>query len=184
MTKKITCNATTASILTNYMAAHTAVEKKKGEFENQLFDKGLRSIHFVSPKNGGGFDQASWDAMITGLINGLPDDDKRLFLVDVKALSPEDKDRKRKIRQGNIGGRITDLGKAMLRREIDAGEIEPEQKESKSDSEKIIAALKTIANTARKDETPEYDPAQLIKSVAHTMSLIGSDDDLRSIIEG
>ena len=63
-------------------------------------------------------------------------------------------------------------------------EIEPEQKESKSDAEKIIAALKTIANTARKDETPEYDPAQLIKSVAHTMSLIGSDDDLRAIIEG
>ena len=184
MTKKIICNATAASILTNYMAAHTAVEQKKGDYENQLFDKGWRSIHFVSPKNGGGFDQASWDAMITGLINGLPDGDKRLFLVDVKALSPEEKDRKRKVRQGTIGGRITDLKAAMTRREIDAGEIEPEQKETKTSAEKIIAALKTIANTARKDETPEYDPAQLIKSVAHTMSLIGSDEDLRAIIEG
>jgi len=170
-----------------YSTATTEGEKKKGQHLDAMYAAGMRHTACISPT---GKDSAESTATEDGfaqlkgsILAGFPQSDTSLFLVDVKALSDEDKARKRYVTQ-QVGSRLKDIRKGLKARSIDAGEIEPEQKDTKTSAEKIIAALKTIANTARKDETPEYDPAQLIKSVAHTMSLIGSDDDLRAIIEG
>ena len=170
-----------------YSAATTEGEKKRGEHIDALFAAGMRHTDCISPA---GKDSAESTATEDGfaktkaaILAGFSQSDTALFLVDVKALSDEDKARKRYVTQ-QVGSRLKDLRNQLKARAIAAGEIEPEQKDIKTSVEKIIVALKTIANVARKDETPEYDPAQLIKSVAHTMSLIGSDDDLRAIIEG
>lgn len=170
-----------------FSTATTESETKRGAHIDALFAAGMRHTDCISPK---GNDSAASTATEDGfaktkaaILAGFAQADTALFLVDVKALPEEDKARKRGVTQ-QVSSRLKDLKNQLKARALDAGEIEPEQKESKPDSEKIIAALKTIANIARKDETPEYDPAQLIKSVAHTMSLIGSDDDLRAIIEG
>ena len=170
-----------------YSAATTEGEKKRGEHADALFAAGMRHTACISPV---GKDSAESTATEDGfaktkaaILAGFSQSDTALFLVDVKALSDEDKARKRYVTQ-QVSSRLKDLRNQLKARAIAAGEIEPEQKDIKTSAEKIIAALKTIANIARKDETPEYDPAQLIKSVAHTMSLIGSDEDLRAIIEG
>ena len=170
-----------------FSTATTEGERKRGEHIDALFAAGMRHTDCISP-NGkdSGDSTATEDGFAktkAAILAGFAQTDTALFLVDVKALPEEDKARKRYVTQ-QVSSRLKDLKGQLKARALDAGEVEPEQKETKTSAEKIIAALKTIANTARKDETPEYDPAQLIKSVAHTMSLIGSDDDLRAIIEG
>jgi hypothetical protein len=170
-----------------YSAATTEGEKKRGEHADALFAAGMRHTACISPAGKDSAESTATEdefAKTKGaILAGFPQSDTALFLVDVKALSDEDKARKRYVTQ-QVSSRLKDLRNQLKARAIAAGEIEPEQKDIKTSVEKIIAALKTIANIARKDETPEYDPAQLIKSVAHTMSLIGSDEDLRAIIEG
>ena len=170
-----------------YSAATTEGEKKRGEHIDALFAAGMRHTACISPAGKDSAESTATEDEFAktkaAILAGFSQSDTALFLVDVKALSDEDKARKRYVTQ-QISSRLKDLRNQLKARAIAAGEIEPEQKEIKTSAEKIIAALKTIANIARKDETPEYDPAQLIKSVAHTMSLIGSDEDLRAIIEG
>jgi hypothetical protein len=170
-----------------YSAATTEGEKKRGEHADALFAAGMRHTACISPAGKDSAESTATEDEFAktkaAILAGFSQSDTALFLVDVKALSDEDKARKRYVTQ-QISSRLKDLRNQLKARAIAAGEIEPEQKEIKTSVEKIIVALKTIANIARKDETPEYDPAQLIKSVAHTMSLIGSDEDLRAIIEG
>ena len=170
-----------------FSAATTEGEKKKGAHLDAMFEHGMRAGHCISPK---GKDSAAslstpeqHEAIKANVLTGFAQKDQALFKVEVKTLSDEDKARKRKVTK-DIGSRVKDIKKALLSRAIDAGEVEPEQRETMTDAEKIIAAIKAAANTARKDETPEYSPSALITSLAQTMALIGTDDDIRSIIEG
>jgi hypothetical protein len=180
-------NSAAFTAVKGYSTATTEGDKKKGAHLDAMFKNEMRAPHTISPE---GKDSAdSWStpeqyAAIKGnVLTGFAQKDQALFKVEVKTLSDDDKARKRWVTQ-QIGSRIKDIRKGLLSRAIDAGEIEPEQRETKTEVEKIIAAIKTAANTARKDETPEYSPSALITSLAQTMALVGTDDDIRSIIEG
>jgi len=180
-------NSAAFTAVKGYSTATTEGDKKKGAHLDAMFKNEMRAPHTISPE---GKDSAdSWStpeqyaAIKANVLTGFAQKDQALFKVEVKTLSDDDKARKRWVTQ-QIGSRIKDIRKGLLSRAIDAGEIEPEQRETKTEVEKIIAAIKTAANTARKDETPEYNPSALITSLAQTMALVGTDDDIRSIIEG
>ena len=180
-------NSAAFTAVKGYSTATTEGDKKKGAHLDAMFKNEMRAPHTISPE---GKDSAdSWStpeqyaAIKANVLTGFAQKDQALFKVEVKTLSDDDKARKRWVTQ-QIGSRIKDIRKGLLSRAIDAGEIEPEQRETKTEVEKIIAAIKTAANTARKDETPEYSPSALITSLAQTMALVGTDDDIRSIIEG
>ena len=180
-------NSAAFTAVKGYSTATTEGDKKKGAHLDAMFKNEMRAPHTISPE---GKDSAdSWStpeqyaAIKANVLTGFAQKDQALFKVEVKTLSDDDKARKRWVTQ-QIGSRIKDIRKGLLSRAIDAGEIEPEQRETKTEVEKIIAAIKTAANTARKDETPEYNPSALITSLAQTMALVGTDDDIRAIIEG
>ena len=180
-------NSAAFTAVKGYSTATTEGDKKKGAHLDAMFKNEMRAPHTISPE---GKDSAdSWStpeqyaAIKANVLTGFAQKDQALFKVEVKTLSDDDKARKRWVTQ-QIGSRIKDIRKGLLSRAIDAGEIEPEQRETKTEVEKIIAAIKTAANTARKDETPEYNPSALITALAQTMALVGTDDDIRAIIEG
>ena len=170
-----------------YSTATTEGEKKKGAHLDKAFEAGLRAGHTISPEGKDSADSLSTPeqhaSLKVNVLAGFAQTDQALFKVEVKTLSDDDKARKRWVTQ-QIGSRMKDIRKGLLNRAIAAGEIEPEQREVKTEAEKIIAAIKTAASMARKDETPEYNPSALITALAQTMALIGTDDDIRSIIEG
>ena len=170
-----------------FSTATTEGEKKKGAHLDNAFEAGMRAGHTISPEGKDIAESLSTPeqhAMIKGnVLAGFAQKDQALFKVEVKTLSDDDKARKRWVTQ-QIGSRMKDIRKGLLSRAIAAGEIEPEQREVKTEVEKIIAAIKTAASTARKDETPEYNPSALITALAQTMALVGTDDDIRAIIEG
>ena len=170
-----------------FSTATTEGEKKKGAHLDNAFEAGMRAGHMISPEGKDSADSLSTPeqhvSIKVNVLAGFAQKDQALFKVEVKTLSDDDKARKRWVTQ-QIGSRMKDIRKGLTNRAIDAGEIEPEQRETKTEAEKIIAALKTAANTARKDETPEYSPSALLTSLAQTMALIGTDDDIRSILEG
>ena len=170
-----------------FSTATTEGEKKKGAHLDAMFGHGMRAGNCISPEGKDSADSLSTPEQHTAIkvnvLTGFSQKDQALFKVEVKTLSDDDKARKRWVTQ-QIGSRMKDIRKGLTNRAIDAGEIEPEQREAKTEAEKIIAAIKAAANTARKDEAPEYSPSALITSLAQTMALIGTDDDIRSIIEG
>ena len=170
-----------------FSTATTEGEKKKGAHLDNAFEAGMRAGHTISPEGKDSADSLStpeqYAEIKVNVLTGFAQKDQALFKVEVKTLSDDDKARKRWVTQ-QIGSRIKDIRKGLLSRAIDAGEIEPEQRETKTEVEKIIAAIKTAASTARKDETPEYNPSALITALAQTMALVGTDDDIRAIIEG
>ena len=171
----------------SFSTAATEGEKKKGAHLDAMFEIGMRAGHCISPKGKDSADSLSTpeqhETIKTNVLAGFAQKDQALFKVEVKTLSDDDKARKRKVTK-DIGSRVKDIKNALLSRAIAAGEIEPEQRETKTEVEKIVAALKTAASTARKDEAPEYSPNALLTSLAQTMALIGTDDDIRSILEG
>ena len=170
-----------------YSTATTEGEKKKGAHLDNAFEAGMRAGHMISPEGKDSADSLStpeqYASLKVNVLAGFAQKDQALFKVEVKTLSDDDKARKRWVTQ-QIGSRMKDIRKGLLSRAIDAGEIEPEQREVKTEAEKIIAAIKTAASTARKDEAPEYNPSALITALAQTMALVGTDDDIRAIIEG
>ena len=170
-----------------FSTATTEGEKKKGAHLDAMFKHGMRAAHTISPEGKDSADSLAtpeqYAEIKVNVLTGFAQKDQALFKVEVKTLSDDDKARKRWVTQ-QIGSRIKDIRKGLLSRAIDAGEIEPEQRETKTEVEKIIAAIKTAASTARKDETPEYNPSALITALAQTMALVGTDDDIRAIIEG
>ena len=170
-----------------YSTATTEGEKKKGAHLDKAFEAGLRAGHTISPEGKDSADSLSTPeqhaSLKVNVLAGFAQTDQALFKVEVKTLSDDDKARKRWVTQ-QIGSRMKDIRKGLLSRAIAAGEIEPEQREVKTEVEKIIAAIKTAASTARKDEAPEYNPSALITALAQTMALIGTDDNIRAIIEG
>ena len=170
-----------------FSTATTEGEKKKGAHLDNAFEAGMRAGHTISPEGKDRAESLSTPeqhaSLKANVLAGFAQKDQALFKVEVKTLSDDDKARKRWVTQ-QIGSRIKDIRKGLLSRAIDAGEIEPEQRETKTEVEKIIAAIKTAASTARKDETPEYNPSALITALAQTMALVGTDDDIRAIIEG
>lgn len=180
-------NSATFTAIKGYSTATTEGEKKRGAHLDAMFKHGMRAGHCISPKGKDSADSLSTpeqhEAIKANVLTGFAQKDQALFKVEVKTLSDDDKARKRRV-TNDISSRVKDIKNALLSRAIDAGEIEPEQRETKTEVEKIIAAIKTAANTARKDETPEYNPSALITSLAQTMALVGTDDDIRSIIEG
>ncbi len=180
-------NSAAFTAIKGYSTATTEGEKKKGAHLDAMFKHGMRAGHTISPEGKDSADSLAtpeqYAEIKVNVLTGFAQKDQALFKVEVKTLSDDDKARKRWVTQ-QIGSRIKDIRKGLLSRAIDAGEIEPEQRETKTEAEKIIAAIKTAANTARKDETPEYNPSALITALAQTMALIGTDDDIRSIIEG
>ena len=139
-----------------------------------MFKHGLRAGHTISPEGKDSAESLSTPeqhaSLKVNVLAGFAQKDQALFKVEVKTLSDDDKARKRWVTQ-QIGSRMKDIRKGLLSRAIAAGEIEPEQREVKTEAEKIIAAIKTAANTARKDETPEYNPSALITALAQTMAL-------------
>ena len=161
--------------------------EKERRAPRQCFEAGLRAGHTISPEGKDSAESLSTPeqhaSLKVNVLAGFAQKDQALFKVEVKTLSDDDKARKRWVTQ-QIGSRMKDIRKGLLSRAIAAGEIEPEQREVKTEAEKIIAAIKTAANTARKDETPEYNPSALITALAQTMALVGTDDDIRAIIEG
>ena len=170
-----------------FSTATTEGEKKKGAHLDNAFEAGMRAGHIISPEGKDSAESLSTPEQhgsIKGnVLAGFSQKDQALFKVEVKTLSDDDKARKRWVTQ-QIGSRMKDIRKGLTNRAIAAGEIEPEQREAKTEAEKIIAAIKTAASTARKDESPEYSPSALLTSLAQTMALIGTDDDIRSILEG
>lgn len=180
-------NSPAFTAIKGYSTATTEGEKKKGAHLDAMFKHGMRAGHCISPEGKDSADSLSTPEqhaeIKVNVLTGFAQKDQALFKVEVKTLSDDDKARKRWVTQ-QIGSRMKDIRKGLLSRAIDAGEIEPEQREAKTEAEKIIAAIKTAANTARKDETPEYSPSALITALAQTMALIGTDDDIRAIIEG
>ena len=180
-------NSAAFTAIKGYSTATTEGEKKKGAHLDAMFKHGMRAGHTISPEGKDSADSLAtpeqYAEIKVNVLTGFAQKDQALFKVEVKTLSDDDKARKRWVTQ-QIGSRMKDIRKGLLSRAIAAGEIEPEQREAKTEAEKIIAAIKTAANTARKDETPEYNPSALITALAQTMALIGTDDDIRSIIEG
>ena len=180
-------NSAAFTAIKGYSTATTEGEKKKGAHLDAMFKHGMRAAHTISPEGKDSADSLAtpeqYAEIKVNVLTGFAQKDQALFKVEVKTLSDDDKARKRWVTQ-QIGSRIKDIRKGLLSRAIDAGEIEPEQREVKTEAEKIIAAIKTAANMARKDETPEYNPSALITALAQTMALVGTDDDIRAIIEG
>lgn len=180
-------NSAAFTAIKGYSTATTEGEKKKGAHLDAMFKHGMRAAHTISPEGKDSADSLAtpeqYAEIKVNVLTGFAQKDQALFKVEVKTLSDDDKARKRWVTQ-QIGSRIKDIRKGLLSRAIDAGEIEPEQRETKTEVEKIIAAIKTAASTARKDETPEYNPSALITALAQTMALVGTDDDIRAIIEG
>jgi hypothetical protein len=136
-----------------YSTATTEGEKKKGAHLDKAFEAGLRAGHTISPEGKDSADSLSTPeqhaSLKVNVLAGFAQTDQALFKVEVKTLSDDDKARKRWVTQ-QIGSRMKDIRKGLLSRAIAAGEIEPEQREVKTEVEKIIAAIKTAASTARK----------------------------------
>ena len=180
-------NSAAFTAIKGYSTATTEGEKKKGAHLDAMFKHGMRAAHTISPEGKDSADSLAtpeqYAEIKVNVLTGFAQKDQALFKVEVKTLSDDDKARKRWVTQ-QIGSRIKDIRKGLLSRAIDAGEIEPEQREVKTEAEKIIAAIKTAANMARKDETPEYNPSALITALAQTMALVETDYDIRAIIEG
>jgi len=180
-------NSAAFTAVKGYSTATTEGEKKKGAHLDAMFKHDMRAAHTISPEGKDSADSLAtpeqYAEIKVNVLTGFAQKDQALFKVEVKTLSDDDKARKRWVTQ-QIRSRMKDIRKGLLSRAIDAGEIEPEQREAKTEVEKIIAAIKTAANTARKDETPEYNPSALNTALAQTMALVGTDDDIRAIIEG
>ena len=154
-------------------------ERKKGKFEDDMFSAGFRSGHCISPKS----TKYSHLALATpecfeqikeAIVRGFPESDRTLLLQPVKGLDDERKARRSKL-QKSIGWHMRDLADALLRREIEAGEIEPEVTEPKTTVEKCMQLLINAANTARKDEAPEFDVVGFIQSIEQAACHLNQD---------
>ena len=154
-------------------------ERKKGKFEDDMFSAGFRSGHCISPKS----TKYSHLALATpecfeqikeAIVRGFPERDRTLLLQPVKGLDDERKARRSKL-QKSIGWHMRDLADALLRREIEAGEIEPEVTEPKTTVEKCMQLLINAANTARKDEAPEFDVVGFIQSIEQAACYLDQD---------
>lgn len=154
-------------------------ERKKGKFEDDMFSAGFRSGHCISPKS----TKYSHLALATpecfeqikeAIVRGFPEKDRTLLLQPVKGLDDERKARRSKL-QKSIGWHMRDLADALLRREIDTGEIEPEVKEPKTPTEQILQHLLNAANTARKIEEAGFDVVEFVKQCEGAAILVSPD---------
>ena len=167
-----------AKAITGRTSAVEGAERKKGQFEDTMFAAGFRSGHTISPKGKESdlslVTEECFEQIKAAVIEGFPANIRRLMLTPTKALDDASKDAKRKAQQ-RIGANMRDLRKALERREIEAGEIEPEEKASKSTVEKCMQLLINAANTARKDEAPEFDVVGFIQSIEQAACHLNQD---------
>jgi len=173
-----------AKAITGRTSAVEGVEKKKGEFEDTMFSLGLRSGHTISPKGKDSERSLStpecFEQIKGAIIEGFPAAAKRLMLTPTKALDDADKEAKRAWQQ-RIGANLRDLGNALKRREIDAGEIEPAEKVEKTSEEKIIQLMINAANVARKDESGSFKPAPFVKALQSLVNDTFGEDAARML---
>jgi hypothetical protein len=167
-----------AKAITGRTSAVEGVEKKKGQFEDTMFSLGLRSAHTISPKGKDSERSLStpecFEQIKGAIIEGFPAAAKRLMLTPTKALDDADKEAKRAWQQ-RVGANLRDLGNALKRREIDAGEIEPAEKAKKTPAEQILQHLLNAANTARKIEEAGFDVVEFVKQCEGAAILVSPD---------
>ena len=167
-----------AKAITGRTSAVEGAERKKGQFEDTMFSLGLRSGHTISPKGKDSERSLStpecFEQIKGAVIEGFPAAARRLMLTPTKALSESEKEAKRAWQQ-RIGANLRDLGNALKRREIEAGEIEPEEKAKKTPAEQILQHLLNAANTARKIEEAGFDVVEFVKQCEGAAILVSPD---------
>lgn len=173
-----------AKAITGFTNAAESAERKKGGFADTAFAAGLRDGHCISPK---GKDSAlalaseeCYEQIKASVVEGFPAAARRLMLTPTKALSEGEKDAKRSWQQ-RVGANLRDLRKALERRAIAAGEIEPavKVKETKPLEDKIVDQLVTLAQSAQKAEEPNFDVIGFIQALGNTAETIGIDAGIR-----
>ena len=167
-----------AKAITGFTNAAESAERKKGGFAETAFAAGLRGGHCISPK---GKDSAlalaseeCYEQIKASVIEGFPATARRLMLTPTKALSESEKEAKRAWQQ-RVGANLRDLRKALERRAIAAGEIEPEEKAKKTPAEQILQHLLNAANTARKIEEAGFDVVEFVKQCEGAAILVSPD---------
>ncbi len=167
-----------AKAITGRTSAVEGAERKKGQFEDTMFAAGFRSGHTISPKGKESdlslVTEECFEQIKAAVIEGFPANIRRLMLTPTKALDDASKDAKRKAQQ-RIGANMRDLRKALERREIEAGEIEPEEKAKKTPAEQILQHLLNAANTARKIEEAGFDVVEFVKQCEGAAILVSPD---------
>lgn len=173
-----------AKAITGFTNTAETAERKMGGFADTAYAAGLRDGHCISPKGKDSEQSLStpecYEQIKGAIIDGFPAAAKRLMLTPTKALSDGEKDAKRAWQQ-RIGANLRDLRKALERRAIAAGEIEPavKVKEPKSLEDKIIDQLVTLAQSAQKAEEPSFDVIGFIQALGNTAETIGIDAGIR-----
>ena len=167
-----------AKAITGRTSAVEGAERKKGQFEDTMFSLGLRSGHTISPKGKDSERSLStpecFEQIKGAVIEGFPAAARRLMLTPTKALSESEKEAKRAWQQ-RVGANLRDLRKALERRAIAAGEIEPEEKAKKTPAEQILQHLLNAANTARKIEEAGFDVVEFVKQCEGAAILVSPD---------
>lgn len=173
-----------AKAITGFTNTAETADRKMGGFADTAYAAGLRDGHCISPK-GKDSDQSlstpeCYEQIKGAIIEGFPAAAKRLMLTPTKALDDADKEAKRSWQQ-RIGANLRDLRKALERRAIAAGEIEPvvKVKETKPLEDKIVDQLVTIAKSAQKAEEPNFDVLELIIRLGSTAEGMGVKAGLR-----
>jgi len=171
-----------ATAITGRTSTIEGTERKKGQFDDAMFDAGLRYRHTISPKGNDSERSLStpecYEQIRAAIVEGFPAVARRLMLTPTKALNDAEKEAKRAWQQ-RIGANMRDLGDALLRREINAGETEPAVKETKPLEDKIVDQLVTLAKSAQKAEEPSFDVIGFIQALGTTAETIGIDAAIR-----
>ncbi len=165
-----------AKAITGMVNVEESAKRKKGKFEDDMFSLGFRSGHCISPagKNSG-LSLSSpecFEQIREAVVQGFAAEDRKLMLQPIESLDAERKAARKKL-QTSVGTKVRDLKNALERREIAAGEIEPEPEpedsnpKGKTTVEKCMQMLINAANIARKEEEPEFDVVDFIRSLEH-----------------
>ena len=177
-----------AKAITGFTNAAESAERKKGGFADTAFAAGLRDGHCISPK---GKDSAlalaseeCYEQIKASVVEGFPAAARRLMLTPTKALSESEKEAKRAWQQ-RVGANLRDLRKALERRAIAAGEIEPavKVKETKPLEDKIVEILIALAKSAQKAEEPNFDVIKFIEALEDSAEALGIDAALKFAIQ-
>lgn len=163
-----------AKAITGMVNVEETAKRKKGEFEDKMFSLGFRSGHCISPEGDNSAMSLSspecFQQIRDAIVQGFAAADKKLMLVPVESLDAERKKARKKL-QTSVGTKVRDLKNALKRREIAAGEIEPEPEpedsnpQGKTTVEKCMQMLINAANIARKEEEPDFDVVDFIRSL-------------------
>ena len=165
-----------AKAITGMVNVEETAKRKKGKFEDDMFSLGFRSGHCISPAGKESALSLSspecFQQIREAIVQGFAAEDRKLMLQPIESLD-EGRKKERKKLQTSVGTKVRDLKNALERREIAAGEIEPEPEPEPEDSnpkgkttvEKCMQMLINAANIARKEEEPDFDVVDFIRSL-------------------